>query len=277
MDDREDYVCLILFAELSNRDAVVTFTGTHIGNRTNDDVDILLVIDSEIEFIPEEIYTTFPNVREIEFDYAGLQVIDPLPELANLRYFTIFGNNIPTVRNNTFANVGRTLLMLELVLNNHETIEVDAFAGLENVALLHLNYNHLFYPTLGTFNSLSNMLSIDFEGNNFQMIDEHLFVNNQFLALMFAERNGIYRISPSFRANFNNGYIFVFFAYGNDCIDRGFILEDEVVEAFMNSALQTCYGNFIQRDPNATRIVTFEYRGSLRLFDEFGNIILSAN
>lgn len=272
-----EYACLISDAELSlaQREANVTVTGQHLAGRTNDDVDILAIYDSAVEFLPAILFTTFPNINEIDIEDAGLRELDQLPVLPNLIIFTLFGNNVSTIWNNTFINVAESLLEIDLVLNNHEILEAEALTGLENLLFLLMFYNELPYPEPGTFDTLINLLYLDFDTNNFGFIGEELFAENRNLIILFAERNGIDRIAPRFAANFEElGY---FNAVGNVFINRGFDLDDDVVTAFMNAALQNCYNNFVGNDANSTRTVSFEYRGSLRLFDEFGNLILAAN
>lgn len=271
-----EYFCLIVNAELTDRDAIVTITGNHTGDRTNDDVDILAVFDSDMRFIPEILYTTFPNINEIDFEFAGIEELDQIPELPNLAYFILDGNNITTIRNNTFVNVGETMFFLEMVFNNHQELEVDAFAGLAHVQSLYLLLNNIALPPQGIFDPLTSLRLIDFDSNNFGIIDDDLFAENTQLRTIFGERNGIDRISPNFAASFRDS-LNALILFENECTDRAFFLQDDVVLAFMNMALQDCYNNFSGRQPNATRNVTFEYRGSLRLFDEFGNLILSAN
>lgn len=261
---------------MSNRTAIITVTGQHIGNRTADDVDVLAIFESNMTFIPEILYTTFWNINEIDIEFAGLEELEQLPHLVNLQFFVMWGENITTIPNNTFVNVNETLIDVELVNNGHQILEVDAFAELGRLIFLYILYNDLPHPEPGTFAPLTNLGLIDFDSNNFGIIENELFENNRNLIIIFCERNGIDRISPTFSAPFSDSFAGLA-AYGNDCINRGFNINDELDVAFLNTALQRCYNNFAGIEQNSTRSVTFEYRGSLRLFDEFGNLILSAN
>jgi hypothetical protein len=272
-----EYHCTITNVTLSDRESNVTITGTHLNaSFTNDDVDVLVINNSHMEFIPSILYETFPNINEAVFLNAGLQEISQLPELSNLRWFEAIGNNITTIENNTFINVGETLFQLQLTNDNIQTLDVDSFAGLSNLIYLYIYFNNMAPPPVGTFDHLTSLQLIDFDSSNFGVIDDTLFRENRELRAIFAERNGIDRISPTFSAPFIDTLV-TLYLWVNECTDRGFLNDDEVAVAFMNSALQGCYNNFLEREGNATRTITFEYRGSLRLFDEFGNLILSAN
>lgn len=269
-------MCLLTNVELSNRDTIVTVTGQHLANRTDQDVTILAIYLSEMRFIPEILYTTFKYVEEVDIEFAGVEELDPLPALPNLMFFTFIANNVTTIQNNTFSNVYATLFEVDLMFNNHEVLEVEAFAGLDNVRLLLLLLNELPQPEPGTFSPMTNLMVIDFDSNNFGFIDEELLSENRNMVGVFSERNGIDRIAPTFMANFED--LYVFYSYGNVCINRGLQdLDDQLTLAFMHNALQPCYNNFVGNDANSSRTVSFEYRGSLRLFDEFGYLILSAN
>lgn len=261
---------------MRDRDTHVTFIGEHLPGFTEEDVVAVAVVASDMRFIVPEIYTTFPNLIELDFAFAGLQEIDPLPEMANFTTFICFGNDIPTIHNDTFANVGSSLEFLDLELNNIQELEPDAFAGLEETLLLVLLMNSIATPPEGVFWPMSKAIIIDVAFNNFEVIGESLFARNTELLYLGIDFNGIDRIAPTFFAPLREN-LMILSAYENECVNRGFEIEDEIVETFLHGSLRNCYNNFMDIRSNETRSLLFEYSGSLRLFDDFGNLILAAN
>lgn len=275
------YSCVIRSVELLNRNANVIITGQHVGNRTNEDVVDIDIENRENElemhFIPDILYTSFPNVEVIGIWNSGVRELDQLPELSNLIRFNLPGNNVSTITNNTFISV-KSLISLRLRGNNIHTLELNAFAGQENLLFLDLGFNELTEFEIGTFNMLNNLESIDLSNNNLQFIDAQLFSENHNINSFLASGNKINRIAPSLISKLPNLNLLALAR--NECIDNNFSLNtgDRLLAlAYVHSSLQRCYNNYIGTKPNFTRTLIFEYRGSLRLFDEFGNAILTAN
>lgn len=242
-------------------------------NETN--VDVVGIYFSDILFIMPEVYTTFPNMNVLDIEFCALEVVDPLPSgLPNFEYFFSFFNWVEVIQNNTFENVGETLLWIDFELNELEEIELDAFVGCESLEVVEVYYNRIVQPPVGTFAPLTNLLVLDIATNRLGFIDETLLANNTELFALFVEDNRIDRIAPNFSSTFT---LEVFAAYDNECIDRGFDIDDPIVLAFMHASLQRCYDAFVGIEPNATRTVRFEFQGPLRLSDEFGNPILITN
>lgn len=239
---RGDYICVLTNIEFNDRNVPVKFVGLHMPGRTNLDVDIVVVTRSRMPFIIPEIYTTFPNIHELDLQFAGLVEIDPIPEMKNFRTFIAYSNNIDRIRNNTFDNVMLTLETVDLQLNNIRFLEADAFKGLTRLEFLYLRFNQITFPPIGVFNTLSNLNLIDFESNDFRQIDETLFAGNPRLNAIFADRNGIDRISPRFADNLMQlGSLRLNL---NKCVNRVFFLFNEQARETMMRELQPCFDNF---------------------------------
>lgn len=240
---RGEYVCLLANIEINDRNTLVRFGGLHLPGRTNLDVNIVSVTRSRMPFIIPEIYDEFPNIHELDLQFAGLNEIDQIPAMPNLRTFIAYSNNIERVRSNTFINVGATLETIDLQLNNIQLLESDAFAGLARLEYLYLRFNQISFPPIGIFWPLTNLWIIDIESNDFRQIDETLFARNTRLNSIFADRNGIDRISPRFADGFLRT-LGSFRVNRNKCIDRVFFLFNDQNRQSMMNELQTCFDNF---------------------------------
>lgn len=269
-------MCLIYQQNATDPNVNYTIVGEHEEGRTNDDVIAIAVYFSRMPFIVPAIYSTFPNIIELDIEFTGLEVIDPIPDTVNLEFFIVYANNVSTIQNNTFATQNSSLLYIEMIDNEIMTLEEEAFVGTSEVIIMGLLFNSINTPPTRTFWPMTNLALIDFESNNFQRIGHTLFLQNNLLEAVFMESNRINAISPVFTAGFRDT-MEVIFAYRNECVDRAFILEEEIIVAFMHSSLQACYNNFVGGPPNPGRTITLEFRGPLRLFDDFGNLILVSN
>lgn len=59
-----DYSCRLSGIEVTNQFVNVTFTGEHMGNRSDSDVRVVEIVDSNTPFIINELATAFPNAYE---------------------------------------------------------------------------------------------------------------------------------------------------------------------------------------------------------------------
>lgn len=274
--DTGEYVCIVEDVEVRDHDIHVTFIGEHVPGFTEEDVVAFAVLFSDMRFIVPEIFKTFPNLIELDFAFAGLQYIDPFPEMPSLIAFICLGNDIRVIQNGTFANVGSSLLLLDLEYNNIQELEPGAFEGLDELLILGLMENSISNLPEGIFWPMNNAIIMDLESNNFGVIGETLFERNTQLAFLVLDNTGIDRIAPTFFGPLKEN-LEILSALGNICVNRGFLLDDEVVESFMHGSLRNCYNNFVGIRTNETNFVSIEFKGSLRLFDESGNLIFSAN
>lgn len=271
-----EYVCELFSVDDYDRDTTtVTFVGDHLEGYTETDVDVVGIYFSDITFIIPEIFTTFPNLNELDMEFTGLIDIDQFPtDIPNFAYFTSFFGYVEVIRNNTFENVGETMLYLDMALNELEEIEQTAFANCGSLSLMYLLYNRVPHPPEETFWPLVSLIALDIDSNDFVVLEETLFINSTELLALWVERNEIDRIAPTFSAPFN---LEVFAAFGNECIDRGFDISEPIDVAFMHASLQQCYNAFTGAGPDDLKTVSFQYQGPLSFSDSFGNPILVMN
>lgn len=271
----DEYSCQLVGIEVPTRETEVIFTGRHLPDYNETDVAVITIIFSDTPFIIPSIYTTFPNIIELNIEFSNLVEIDPIPEHIRLEYFIAYFNEIPVIRNETFATQSESLVYVELMLNGLEMLEENAFIGGENTVLLALRYNNLQEIHPRAFWPLTSVSLIDAGFNDLVRIEDDVFSQCQQLTSLNLEQNSLSEISPRF-ANGIRESLFIFNLGYNPCVDRTFILNEAVMWAFMHNTLQECYGNFVG-DEQQTRSITIEFRGSLRLYDEDGNIVFMAN
>jgi hypothetical protein len=225
--------------------------------------------------IVPEIYSTFPNMTELDIHFSGLLEIDPIPSTVQLEYFIAYGNNLTTIANGTFATQSETLWYLQLIRNQLTSLEQDAFQGLGEVLIIFLLFNDIETPPPRVFFPLTKLVAIDFEGNRFRRIHHAHFLQNNDVSMIFMENNAINEISPQFAFGLRNN-LDILFQYENLCIDRAFvdINTDDIVKAFMFNSQQRCFNNWLQNE-NRTRTLSLDFQGPLKVLDDFGNLLIT--
>lgn len=265
----EEYACILEFIENLDPTAPVTFTGTHIGERTNDDVDVVYIGDSNTPFIMPEIFTAFPNFYELEILWSNLQSIS-LPPNTNMEALVLLDNNVTHIESGTFAGQD-ALWFLFMAYNNIHTIDENAFEGLSDLLALVLIGNEISEIAPTTFHPLTEIAIIDMEDNRLTSIGPEVFAENRFVNNIYLEYNNINEISPQFVANSRESLFFINLS-GNRCVSNSFYLYEDTLWDIMIGNLQTCFNNFPGTVPEVRRI-SMEFTGNLAIFDDFGNIL----
>lgn len=267
--DSVDYTCQLALIEVVDKNQEIIFMGDHLEGRTNNDVEAVQVLFSNTPFMMQEIFTTFPNIHNLEWVASNLESIE-IPDTVNLEMLTITRNNIKRI-NRGMLNKQRKLIFITLIENQIEEIDKDAFVGLEEIRILNLAKNRLRKIAHETFHPLANLIYVDFEANLLSRIDDE-FSRNTNLTVIHLEFNEISKVSPRFLSSSSNILNHVDLR-GNKCVDRAFDVKDEIGKILFNNALRTCFINFNDEEVSETKQFTLEFRGKMSLFDEFGNII----
>ena len=267
----QDYQCVLSGIEVSDPTANVTITGEHIGNRTNNDVGILSIFDSNTPFIIPQLFEAFPNLFLAEIRNSSLETIRfPFPTNLTRIYFRL--NSISRIDAESFA--GQTsITQLQLYENEIEVIDEDAFVGLEAITYVGLIDNNIREIAPATYHPLVNLFTLDYEGNQLTSIPDDAFIHNTRLTTVFFEYNQINEVSPTFSRNFAIDRWFLVNFSGNRCADRLFSVYADFDRTIFNMAMQQCFLNFVG-DADSPRSASIQFTGNLTVFDDFNNVIL---
>lgn len=263
------YVCNLNNIEVLNPTQTITFGGNHIGGRTNANVTAVIIRNSNTPFVIQQIFTTFANIDELEIESSQLQSVI-IPETVLLRILQLNGNNI-TRLGSGLLQAQSQLQYFSAIDSNIREIDEDAFVGLARLRSLLLIGNLIEEIAPRTFHPLINLIYLDLEANNLRSIGEDLFSQNTGLNSIYLEWNRINEIAPRFLANLGNNLYFINLT-GNVCVNRSFQIGNEENLIIINNLLRTCFNNFSGRTTDL-RDLKAKFRGSLRVYDEFDNII----
>lgn len=241
----------------------VIFNGTHTGNRTDADVDLVEIWSSNTPFIINQLFTTFPNLQFLNIYDSNLATVF-IPPAAQLVQLVIQNNNVSKIESNSFRN--QTQLRWFLITNSGVTdIDEDALEDLHAVEDFVFWNNNIQKLTPRTLAPLINAKRMTFRNNLISKIDEDTFLNNTNLELLELNGNRIDQIHPRAFANLRNSLSSLYLD-GNQCVSQTFYLQNDQDWTAMNNALERCFRN-------TPRNITMEFSGPMTIYDEFGNII----
>lgn len=268
-----DYTCILQNIEVLDPEQNVIIVGEHVEGRTNDDVTIVDVLNSNTPFMIPQIFTTFPSITHLEISNSNLESIN-IPDSVRLRMLVVDRNNISRIENGTFANQDE-LWYLNARDSNIQEIDEDGFVGLGAIVSLVLIGNQIESIAPRTFHPLVNVSYLDLEVNRLTSIGDGVFSQNTRLSSLYLGFNQIEKISPTFSAGFGDNLGFIDLEQ-NECVSRRFEIDsdDDFTRIILHNSLRTCFNNF-QGTPSNLRRVVLEFQGPLRLYDEFNNLIAS--
>lgn len=188
--DRPDdgYSCRLEDARFLNPGDFFTISGSHLGNRTDDDVRAIITLRSVLNFIPIHIFDRFRNLTRVNFENANVtELHQPWRNCGQLLHIRFDNNRIQTIPGRIFEACGQ-LSSLTLERSGIENINEAAFVGLSNLRNLHIISNMIgdFHPE--TFRPLNRLNLLILDGNGIERINPLLFhplQNVSFIALNF--------------------------------------------------------------------------------------------
>lgn len=265
-----EYGCQLFNVNVTDPNASYRIIGNHLGNSTNNDVELFEVYGSDFQFIPQEIFTTFPNIDDMEVYESNLQSIN-VSGTNRLKQLYLTRNNISRIEGRTFENLVN-LTTLVLIRNGIFELDEEAFVGLQNLNRLSLIGNNISTLSSQVFNNLSLLRILDLEANQLTRIESEAFVGLTNLRNLYLEWNRIEAISPEFTRSFRNSAVIINLNR-NVCIDFYGYFADDFDWVRFNSELEECYENFYPRGDNDERRLSLEFTGRLNIYDRFDNLI----
>lgn len=164
--------------------------------KSYNDVDCVEFFESEIDFLPEEIFSTFNFVSRIIFmnnnfkQWQGAH----LKGGKNLIAFVIADNSLESLENFSFKHSPK-LQILALYNNSLVDIFPKAFNGLKDLKTLQLSDNKLNYLHENVFRDLESLNELDLFDNNLSLLQLNIFSGNKKLKTLRLDGNKITAIA----------------------------------------------------------------------------------
>lgn len=264
------YYCELNNIEVLDPEESVVFEGDHVDGRTDANVTTVIIRNSNTPFIIPQIFTSFENIDTLEVEDSQLESLAGIPETILFHRLQFDGNNITRLEAGFLQNQTE-LTYFSAIDSNILEIDEEAFVGLSSLQDLILIGNNIQEIAPLTFHPLINLRYLDLEANSLTSIGEDLFSQSPLLFSIYMEWNQINEIAPRFSANFPENLDFINLS-GNECVNRSFQIGPEETLIILHNVLRPCFNNFNGRTTDE-RDLKAEFTGSLRIFDEFDNLI----
>lgn len=156
--------------------------GTHVGNKSNDQVTELSFRNSTYKFIPRNIFEMFVNLRTLEVCGTVLEVIEEemFDGALKLQKLLMDSNEIRIIVTRAFRGLSK-LKLLSLEQNQINSLPWDIFEDLMSLQILRLSHNHLTKLDANLLRNNSKLLQINFDNNEIVRIGGSLIDDLPFL------------------------------------------------------------------------------------------------
>lgn len=189
------YTCVVEDQKVSD-ESIVKFNIDNIGKgKYYRDVDCVEFFDSQIDFLPEEIFSTFNFVSRIIFINNNFKKWRKvyLKGGEKLQAFVIADNLLESLEDFAFEHSPK-LQILALYNNSIVNISPKAFNGLKYLKTLQLSDNKLDYLDENVFRDLESLDELDLFDNNLLLLPLKIFGSNQKLQTLRLDGNKLTEI-----------------------------------------------------------------------------------
>ena len=157
----------------SNLDTVVDEKDDEINQSS---VEKLLIIDQQTLFMPKNLGSSFPNLKELMIVNSGYFHFDKdlLIEMPKLKKLTINENKIRELPERSQSD-NDNLAELNLAFNQIETIADGAFVNLGNLRILNLTANLLTTVNAEMFSHLTSLRVLNLQQNKLKVVSSTVF------------------------------------------------------------------------------------------------------
>lgn len=226
-----------------NENVEILIGGQHLPNFGNLDVLRVQLFDSNVPFVPTQLFTVFTNLRNIFFRGSGLNRIqtNAFSNAKNLETAVFEASALTTIHANAFSGAVK-LQTLDFWENQLQSVHESAFVGLSSLRSLYLDNNQIQQLHFNVFSPLLSLEKLVLNSNRLEVLDGRLIANNSLLLHLEISLNQINAIGRSFLDNTPS--LALFGALNNRCISRNFRIGGSTTLENVRVALATCFENF---------------------------------
>ena len=171
------YTCLVenIFIRYQNT-SITSVNGTHNDNNTNIDVLQLQINEQNITYLPKEISTFFPSLKNLIVYVTSLEFLEKsdFKSFLFLEILSLTENKIATIPENTFVDL-YSLKELYLSGNRIENLYLNVFKKLVNLEIIYLSNNFIQMLPAGLFEHNTKLTTMSFQFNNIMTVGIDFF------------------------------------------------------------------------------------------------------
>lgn len=240
-----NYLCDVEGIEFSGDDESQSFvfTGMHLPGRSNEHVTLVVIQNSRVPFVISQIFSTFPNLLQLNYNGGGLRRIqsNAVVDATRLQIFTARNNpELSAIHSNAFSG-GSNLLQVILSNNFIQNIHENAFVGLQRTRVINLTNNQIRKLPENVFRPARRLQTLFFRNNQIDTLYASMFAYNNIMHQIELQDNRINAIDRKFFDPIRE--LTWLMLLRNVCADRTFVFgtTDEQVIA---EGLAPCFENF---------------------------------
>lgn len=162
-----------------------------------------------IQFLPINLHTKIPDTQFYRTVYCGVKIVlkKNFEKLEQLHEIQLHSNLIETIEENAFSGLNNLLI---LILKNNRIKELDEtlFSNVSSLQLIDVSFNKIFFLPNDLFSNLGMLKTLVFKENSIEILPKNLFDQNSKLDSVNFSSNKIGKIYISYkfflRINFVN-------------------------------------------------------------------------
>lgn len=238
------YTCQLIGITIpENQNTNVMITGVHLFGNTNNHVQRVSILFSNVPLVITQLFTTFPFLRNLQI-MSGLTRIqsNAFANANHLDHVEIIDNpGLRTIHSNAFFGAPN-LRTLDLHRNGIQVIHALAFNGLSSLQAIWLDDNNIQQLPAQVFSPMIILQKVVLDDNLLTSIDGRLFANNMFMLHIDLQRNNINSIQWNFLDR--NPHLNSLNMIGNICANNNWIIGRGVTIDTIRQGLTRCFNNF---------------------------------
>lgn len=186
------YACETFANFIRTENETLKFCGDHYRGLSDTNVDLFSFYESNISYLPENMFYIFPNIKKLHCNACMLRALSQcsFKNARKLKYFYARRGNIEKLSENTFI-YSPNIEDLRLDAHMIEVIEENAFNGLKNLKILDLYHNFIKIIDETSFKPLVNLEELWLSNNKIQVLSPRTFQSNTKLKKLYLTRNRI--------------------------------------------------------------------------------------
>jgi len=186
------YVCEIRNVEFAEGSDVTIGHADHEGGKTDADVKMVSFIKSTVGFLPNQLFTIFPNLEILDLLEVKLTKWnrDFLKNAKNLKRIWLAKNEIEELGDNSFLGASG---LENLILHNNKITKISdkAFNGLAQLKSLEMQHNLMTSLNKNVFLSLKKLKELNLSHNMLRKVDENAFAGSNKIEFLNLDHNNI--------------------------------------------------------------------------------------
>ena len=149
--------CYLYGIDIFNENETVT-TNTEGNPKSNEDIEVVYYNSGNLKFIPNSLFTTFPNLRRLSAAFTNTEVIKPqqLKNASKLKVFIVHMNDVTKLTSDLFVEAPN-LEHINFSENKITSVHRYAFRGLSKLQGVYLEKNMISNIHPETFSHLVNL------------------------------------------------------------------------------------------------------------------------